>query len=133
MTSATIKVLPSHLLRVSFDTGCRLQNHFSVFSYSLSFAWTESYHILEILSRQQKQSDTDSVFIIWPPAHRWKEPHSSYDILPVFLALTNNIMGLRISSFIPSISIISFEGCASSTCSSANPARITPIRICVNV
>ena len=28
MTAATIKVLPSHLLRVSFDTGCRLQNHF---------------------------------------------------------------------------------------------------------
>ena len=27
MTSATIKVLLSHLLRVSLDTGCRLQNH----------------------------------------------------------------------------------------------------------
>lgn len=27
MTPATIKVLLSHLLRVSLDTGCRLQNH----------------------------------------------------------------------------------------------------------
>lgn len=27
MTSATIKVLLSHLLRVSLDTGYRLQNH----------------------------------------------------------------------------------------------------------
>lgn len=49
------------------------------------------------------------------------------------LALTNSIMGLRISSFMPGISIISSGGCASSMCSKVSPARSTPIRICVRV
>ena len=48
-------------------------------------------------------------------------------------AFTSSIIGRRSSSFMPGISSISAEGCASSTACISKPRRSSPIRICVSV
>lgn len=48
-------------------------------------------------------------------------------------AFTSSIIGRRSSSFMPGISSISAEGCASSTACTSKPWRSSPIRICVSV